>query len=319
MKDDIYNFYKQLLFSPEIKNKEKWGSYNNYLLAGMGGSHLQGEILLSIYKDTPLSIYSNYGIPKIERDSGVIIASYSGNTEEAIDNFNKALSFGFDLIVISKGGKLIDLAKEHSLPYIELPQGDTQPRMGAGYTISTLLRVMSMEKEKEEIEKTASVLEEKKDSLMEKGKEISLLIKDMVPVIYSSERNTILSKIWKINFNEGSKIPSFYNTVPELNHNEMTGFDTNSLTEKLSERMMFLLLCDKEDYPRNQKRMDALKTVLEKRKFLVEKIEIEGEKRAEKIFSSLILSAWTAYYLAEIYSNDPNSVPMIEEFKQMIK
>jgi glucose/mannose-6-phosphate isomerase len=315
MKDDIYNFHKQLLFSPEVKNKEKWGSYNSYLLVGMGGSHLQGEILLSIYKNAPLSIHSNYGIPRMKNDTGVIIASYSGNTEEAIDSFESALSSGLDIAVISKGGRLIELAREHALPYIELPEGDTQPRMGAGYTFSALLKIMGKEEDMKEVIDT---LENRKDELMEKGKELSSLLKGRVPIVYSSERNGVLAKMWKINFNEGPKIPSFYNTVPELNHNEMTGFDVNPLTKELSEKMTFLLLCDKEDYQRNQKRMEVLKDVLEKRGLSVIRLDIDGEKREEKIFSFVILSAWTAYCLAEFYNNDPNVVPMVEEFKKMI-
>jgi glucose/mannose-6-phosphate isomerase len=316
MKDDIYNFPKQLLFSPEIINKERWGSYNNYLLAGMGGSHLQGEVLLSLYKDLPLSIYSDYGLPSVGKETGIIIASYSGNTEEAIDNFNTAISLGLDVSVISKGGKLIELAEENSLPYIKIPEGDVQPRMGMGYTLKGILEMMK--KEKEEMVELAECLEKRKDSLMSQGEETASFVEGKIPIIYSSTKNLITSKIWKINFNEGPKIPSFYNTIPELNHNEMTGFDVNSLTKELSEKMIFLLLKDDEDDPRNQRRMDVLKTVLEKRDFSIFEINMEGEKRAEKIFSSIILSAWTAYFISKYYNNDPNSVPMVEEFKKLI-
>ncbi len=318
MKDDIYNFSQQFLFPAEIENKEKWGSYNNYLLTGMGGSHLQGEILLSIFNDIPLSVYSDYGLPNIKKDTGVIVASYSGNTEEAIDNLNTALSLNIDVSVISKGGKLIEIAKEKSLPYIKLPDGDVQPRMGTGYAVKAVLEMMKKEKEKKEIEEVVECLEERKDLLLAQGKEITSLINGKVPIIYSSNRNLIASKVWKINFNEGPKIPSFYNTIPELNHNEMTGFDTNSFTKELSEKMVFFLLTDDEDDIRNQKRMKVLKIILEKNEFSVFEVKMEGIKRAEKIFSSIILSAWTAYFIAEIYNNDPNSVPMVEEFKKII-
>jgi glucose/mannose-6-phosphate isomerase len=318
MKEDIYNFHKQLLFNPETQNEEKWGAYQNYLLAGMGGSHLQGDILLSLFDNASLSIYSDYGLPIIKKETGVVVASYSGNTEEAIDNFNNAVSNELSVVAISKGGKLLELAKERSLPYIELPQNDTQPRMGAGYTISALLKVMGMKEEKERVERAADKLEKRKDLLLEQGKKMSFLIEGKVPIIYSSEKNSVVAKIWKINFNEGSKIPSFYNTIPELNHNEMNGFDINSFTKELSEKMMFFLLCDKKDHPRNQKRISVLKSVLEKRNFLVLKVEMEGEERVEKIFSSIILSGWIAYYLAEVYNNDPSVVPMVEEFKKMI-
>lgn len=318
MKDDIYNFSKQLLFSPEIINKEKWGSYHKYLLTGMGGSHLQGEVLLSIYNDLPLSIYSDYGLPNVKEETGVIIASYSGNTEEAIDNLNVAISLNLDVSVISKGGKLIELAEEKSLPYIKIPERDVQPRMGMGYALKAVLEMIQRNEEKKETEELSEYLERKKEALMSQGKEVAALIQGKIPIIYSSTKNLITSKIWKINFNEGPKIPSFYNTIPELNHNEMTGFDVNSFTKDLSEKMSFIFLKDEEDDLRNQKRMKVLKTVLEKRAFPVFEISMEGEKRSERVFSSIILSAWTAYFISEYYSNDPNTVPMVEEFKKLI-
>ena len=38
-----------------------------------------------------------------------------------------------------------------------------------------------------------------------------------------------------------------------------------------------------------------------------------------KIFSSLVLADWTAYYTAKLYNVEPEQVPMVEEFKKLIK
>ncbi len=315
MREDIYNFPKQLLFSPIIENKEKWKNFENYLLAGMGGSHLQGDIFLSIFKETQLTIHSDYKLPRVSQNTGIITASYSGNTEEVVDVFKESVSSETFVSVIAKEGYLIEEAKRKNIPYIQLPQENIQPRVAIGYSFKALLEMMGIKKD---FEKVVKSLFSRMDDLEKEGEKIASLSEGKIPIIYSSNRNCALSKIWKINFNETAKIPSFYNTVPELNHNEMTGFDVSSLTKKISENMIFILLTDKEDNPRNQKRMSVLKKVLEKREFEVLELPVEGDQREEKVFSSIILSMWSSYYGASLYNNDPREVPMVEEFKKMI-
>ena len=47
--------------------------------------------------------------------------------------------------------------------------------------------------------------------------------------------------------------------------------------------------------------------------------DLNGESEFFKIFSSLILADWTAYYTALGYGLEPNEVPMVEEFKRLVK
>ena len=46
--------------------------------------------------------------------------------------------------------------------------------------------------------------------------------------------------------------------------------------------------------------------------------ENEKDTRHKKIFSSLLLADWTAYYTALAYGLEPEQVPMVEEFKKLI-
>ncbi len=319
MEKDIYNFPEQLLFSPEIKNKEKWKRHERYVLAGMGGSRLQGDILKTLLPDFPLSLYSDYGLPEgFFPETGLITASYSGNTEEVLDTYNKAVAEDIPTIAISKGGNLLAVAKEKKLPYIELPQNETQPRIGVGYSLKALLKATEEGGLEEETKKAAENMEKKKESFRQQGEKISSFLENKLPVVYASRKNGSIAKIWKINFNEAPKIPSFYNVLPELNHNEMTGFDTTPSTGHLSEKITFVFLTDSEDHPKNKKRMEVLRKTLEKRGFEVLEVEIEGDSGVEKIFSSFLVSAWTAYRLSKTYSVDPEKVPMVEEFKRMV-
>ncbi len=320
MKEDIYNFPKQLIFRPEIKNGDKWGKFKNYVLAGMGGSHLAGDILKTIYDENYLHIHSDYGLPSfMAEDTGLVVASYSGNTEEVLDVFNKAVLKGIRMVVIAKGGKLLKLAKEKGIPYIQLPEENMQPRLALGHSFLALCKALGREDIEKNMENLKEKLENKQSLLEEQGKALASRIKNKIPVTYSTQRNYITASIWKINFNETTKIPAFCNFFPELNHNEMTGFDVTLSTKELSGKMVFLILKDKEDFSKNRRRAEVLKDILKKRDFEVLEIENESESREEFIFSSILLSSWTSYYLSKIYQTDPDGVPMVEEFKKMIE
>jgi glucose/mannose-6-phosphate isomerase len=151
-----------------------------------------------------------------------------------------------------------------------------------------------------------------------RGKDLARRIFGNMPIIYASTRNGALAANWKIKFNETSKIPSFYNVVPELNHNEMTGFDVKTKTLPLSRNFHFIFLKDAGDDRRIIKRMNVLEKLYRDRGFKTEIILLQGKTELNKIFNALNLADWTAYYSAKMYVVEPEQVPMVEEFKKLI-
>ena len=320
MRDAIQNFHKQFEYEPKVENAEKLKIYKRFIIVGMGGSHLAGDILLTQNPGLDVVVHRNYGLPEMGdedlKKSLIIASSYSGNTEEVISAFEEALARGLDIMVITVGGKLIDLAKEHSLPYIQMPDTGIQPRSALGFSFAALLKTMGKEEELKDIKKLVDSLDPA--SYEDRGKDIAKKLSGKIPVIYSSSKNQSIAYNWKIKFNETGKIPAFYNVFPELNHNEMTGFDVKDATKKLSEKFYFFILRDNEDDPRILKRMEILERLYKDRGLSVDVIEVEGETKLHKIFSSLILADWIAYYTAEQYGLESEEVPMVEEFKKLI-
>ncbi len=337
MYDAIKNFPKQFSFNPEIKSEEKLLKYKWYIVAGMGGSHLAADILKVWNPNLLLVIHKNYGLinlsEEILKDSLVIASSYSGNTEEVIDAYEKAKENNIPLAAISVGGNLLKQAIADSIPYVKIPDTGIQPRQGLGFFAKAILSLMKEEKALADISKLSESL--KPRDLENKGKELAENLQGYVPVIYSSSANEAIAYNWKIKFNETGKIPAFFNVFPELNHNEMTGFDIKEKTKNLSEKFYFIFLYDKTDHQRIQKRMEISKKLYQERKLPVVKIELaasqergeprpdklsgrEGQNSFYKIFSSLILADWTAYYTAKLYGVEPEAVPMVEEFKKLI-
>lgn len=332
IKEVIKNFNKQFEYEPIIENAAQLKKYHNFIVIGMGGSHLAADLILAWDPRRHILIWSNYSLPDLAEDelknNLVIASSYSGNTEEVIDGLNEAIKKRLAIAVIAIGGKVIEIAKENGLAYIKMPSVGIQPRLALGYSIRAILKAMGMERGLEETAKLSQTL--KPEEFEKEGESLADELKGCVPIIYASDRNRSIAYNWKIAFNETDKIPAFYNVFPELNHNEMTGFNlvkkrfaSNGASalkerEKLNEPFHFIFLKDLEDHPRILKRMMMTKKFYEDRGLPVKTIELKGGDVFYKIFSSLILADWTAYYIAKNYGLESEQIPAVEEFKKML-
>lgn len=324
MREAFLNFPQQLVWEPKIENiKHLSWTAKRFIVAGMGGSHLAADLLRVWDPLFPIIAHKDYGLPPLSgaelAESLVVVSSYSGNTEEALDAYNTAAKLRLSRGVIAVGGKLLDAAKRDGVPYVQLPDTGIQPRSALGFSVKALLRLFGKEDALRELSgfgRSLQVLRE--EALEDKGRQLAERLKGYIPIIYASERNYPIAYNWKIKFNETGKIPAFCNAFPELNHNEMTGFDINDATRPLSEQFIFIFLEDLNDHPRVQKRMEVTEKLFRARNFNIEIQELGGVKIFHKIFSSLLVADWASYYLAQSYGADPEQVPMIEEFKKLI-
>lgn len=321
MQDAINNLPKQFSWTPKIENKDKFKRHKQFILLGMGGSHLAADLILSCDQTINLKIHSDYGLPKIsEKDlqkSLIIASSYSGNTEEVIDGLNSALTKNLSVAVIAVGGKLLALAKENNLPYIQIPDTGIQPRSALGYSLKAMLKLIGAREALKETKELKKILLPREYE--QAGRELANRLKGRVPIIYATTGNRAIALNWKIIFNETGKIPAFHNVLPELNHNEMTGLDIKDATKNLSEKFYFIFLRDNADEPRNLKRLAILQKLYQDRGLAVEIIELAGKNFWQKAFASLVLADFAAVSLAQSYGLDPEQVPMVEEFKETLK
>lgn len=320
MRDAILGFPEQFTYEPEIINGEHFGKFNKFVLLGMGGSHLAGGILGQLDPYLDILIHRDYGLPSIREEDLhgrlIIASSYSGNTEEVLSGFEAAFEEGLSVVAVSTGGALLARAKEAKIPYIQLPDKGIQPRSALGLSLRALMKLLRLEMLLKDSMHLSRMLDAK--ALEEEGKSIAETLKGKVPVIYAANRNKAVAYNWKIKFNETGKIPAFMNILPELNHNEMTGFDVTDATQKLSERFHFLFLSDESDHPKVQRRMHILKDLYEARGLSVTGLSLMGSSPMEKIFKSLLIADFAALHTAEFYGMESEQVPMVEEFKKMI-
>jgi len=307
-------FHKALQLSKNIKPK---GEFDNLVVCGMGGSSLPADLLKTyLALDLPIYISRNYKLPKKSNAKSLIFTiSFSGNTEETLSCYAQALSRGFEPISITIGGKLAELCQQNNTALILLPNEGIQPRCGTGYIFTAMLKVLInagiVEDKIADIDETVELLKNN-SSFEEKAKNLAKKLKNKLILVYASEGYEALARIWKIKFNENAKVLAFYNTFPELNHNEMAGF-TNLSKENIP--LIVLMLKNKKNHPRIIKRMQITADIIKQKGGEIIFINMPQGNPLYEIFATLYIGDWLSYYLALEYETDPSPVEVVEELK----
>ena len=326
MKNNILDFPKQ--FSVGInaaKNLKIAQKFGGVCVCGMGGSALPGNVLELFLKqkniNVPLILCRDYDLPaQVKKDWLIVCVSYSGNTEETISCLIQAKKKNLKIAAIASGGKLKTLSNKHNIPCALIPKG-LQPRMALGYQFSALIQLLEnagiIKHGSKEILSLEKKLESKKWE--KQGKKLAKKLINKTPVIYASSNLKTLARIWKIKFNENSKTPAFWNYFPELNHNEMAGFENNFQFSIFNFQFYFIIIEDKNDHPRIKKRMNLTAQLLKQQGLKGETIKLKGKSLMEKFFSNVLFSEWTSYYLALEYKIDPEPVKLVEKLKKQMK
>lgn len=309
MRSVILNFAQQFSFTPQINFSEKLGDYQLFSVIGMGGSHLAAQLLKDRLNDNRLNIYNEFSIADHYPPNHLfIISSYSGNTAETLEAAQSIIQKKLPVIIVTTGGQLFDLAQKHQLPSIIIPTSARQPRLAVGYALMALLKIINQAL----LTKEAITLSHrlKPARLEAAGQALAQQLSKKIPIIYSSQKNYGLALNWKVRLNETGKSPAFFNTFPELTHNELTA---------PSYSFKYLLLKDTDDAPFIKNQIARFEYVYKKNRYHVSSANLIGPSRFAKIFNSIILADWTSYHIALNNKKDPEQVPMIEEFKKLTK
>jgi glucose/mannose-6-phosphate isomerase len=138
-------------------------------------------------------------------------------------------------------------------------------------------------------------------------------IQNRIPIIYSSA--PLLRTVgvrWRNQMNENAKSMAFSNAFPELNHNEIVGWECEA---NLSKNFIIILLENEDPHPRIKKRIEITKKIIRKKGAEVIDIYSAGKTPLEKVFSLIVLGDWVSYYLALAYKKDPIEIENINYLK----
>jgi glucose/mannose-6-phosphate isomerase len=286
-------------------------------VCGMGGSAIGGDLAIAALSDRltrPMIVARGYELPAwAPAGSAVLCSSYSGNTEETLACYSAAEALGAQRLVATTGGELADAAREDGVPVIGLPAG-LQPRAAVGYMfcVSAELAALALAAPRihTEIDAAASHLGEALAAAESRAGELATEIGDAIPVIHGGDLTAPVAYRWKTQINENAKTPAFASVLPEVDHNEIEGWSGSD------GRFAAIFLEDRDQHPRERRRIELTAKAVEPYASTVIAIETEGETRTERVLHTVMLGDLLAIELANAHGVDPLAVDVLEGFKK---
>jgi len=281
---------------------------------GMGGSAIAGSIMKDICPHLELIVERNY-FPSatIDENTLLIICSYSGNTEEALSYYKHASSLTNNIFGITSGGKLLELLKSENQNHCVLP-GGYPPRSILGYVLTILIGLLDEDGLLELL--NVELLQDYSDKFSLEDSEVFSLAKKIhstLPVIITEEDLSSVGFRLKSQLNENSKMLSYNVSLPEMNHNEIVGWEN-----KLINKDLFSLLWIDITWPANIKRMNITNKILKKKTSSSYHIEIPSDLKNDLsgLFYLLNYLDWLSYWCGHLNDVDIAAVKSIDILKK---
>lgn len=290
----------------------------NVYVAGLGGSGIGANFVAEfVYHEAkvPYCIGKGYDIPAwVGRNTLAIVSSYSGNTEETLEAFDKLIITGAKIVVISSGGKLLQLAKKHDYDSIKIPDNWPSPRACLGYSLVQQVYILKHlgligDTLIGQLRSVINLLKFNQDEIKEDAQVLAKFLYKRTPIIYTSSRMEAVAIRFRQQINENSKQLCWHHVVPEMNHNELVGW------KKQNPDLAVVYFRNKDDYKRNAIRMNINKEVISKYTPHIVELWSRGGSMLEQALYFVHLGDYASYYLAELNGVDSMEIEVIDYLK----
>ena len=320
------NLKDALTIGENISLKNKYYNIQNIVIAGMGGSAIGGDIVAILEEQNikiPYLVCRDYNVPKwVNSNSLVICSSYSGNTEETISAFHKSKDRGASICGITTGGKLLKLLEKHKKDYVKIPKG-LQPRAAVAFSFIPIIKLIEKiglvnSNLKFWFEETVNTLNNNRVYYGSEGNKnpVYLLANKLykkIPIIYSDSSTMRVNAVrLKGQLNENGKMLAYFNELPELNHNEIVGWQNN---QEIFEHLCVLWLEDESDTSRTKIRKKITESILNETNISQYSIKVEGDSFQERFLNMVHFGDWLSYWCAILHKTDPSPVKKIVRLK----
>jgi len=302
----------------------------NIIVAGMGGSAIGGELLKDWARDritVPIEVCRDYSLPAYaDKSTLVFVVSYSGETEESLSVFLEALKRKCMIICISSEGTLQRFAKKMGLPHLRVPSG-MAPRATLPYLFMPLPLILEktglVSKVNSEVSETVKVLKlvsaensPAKPSSGNFAKTLASALCGTVPVVYGFGFYRAVAQRFKTQFNENSKVPAKWEFFPELNHNEIVGWEN---AEDLAKCFSLIFIRDEEESVGIRSRIEITKKLVHDEGLRVFEVWGKGKSVMARMCSVVCVGDFTSVYLALLRGVDPTPVRTISVLKEKLE
>jgi len=295
---------------------------NHVVFAGVGGSGLVNDVLISLYSKNldRISKINGFDIPAHLASNDVFIAtSVSGNTLETLTALDSARKIGCRIIAFSSGGKIEAYCKKYGLEHRMAPIFHS-PRTSFTSFLYSMLRTLQPilsipEGDVRESLTDLSILKQKICSLnlTETNPALNLAYWfSKIPVIYYSKLLETSAVRFKNSFNENAKSHAITNELVEACHNEIVCWEL-PITSKP------ILVRTKNDNKMTVETWKILKEFFEEKEIEYKEIFSNNGNILSQLVGLIYLFDYSTIYYAIKCGINPSPIISTEFFKNRRK
>lgn len=317
IKDFTNQVSKAIIIGNAYTGTDTGKRFSNVLISGLGGSGIGGTIAAEVMAgeaNIPLLTNNGYDIPAFVSSNTLFLAcSYSGNTEETVSATTKAHAAGAKIVVISSGGKLIEMAAENDWDTIIIPGGQP-PRASFGLSFPQVLYVLEKfgvisKNFEHELNGSIKLLDESEAAIQEEAKAITEKLKNKIPVIYAADGFGGVATRFRQQVNENSKMLCWHHVIPEMNHNELVGWRTKD------DDLAVIIFRNEDDFDRIQARMEINKGTFAEYTNTTVEVWSKGTSQLQRAMYLIHIGDWVSLYLGQDKGVDITEVKVIDHLK----
>jgi glucose/mannose-6-phosphate isomerase len=301
------------------------------LCCGMGGSAMAASLLADGWPGLalPVDVWRDEGLPVwADADTLVIASSHSGDTAETLAAVTEARRRGCPLVAVTSGGQLAALAAGQDggapFPAVLLPGGQP-PRTALGASLGALLHVcgrLGLLPDQTVAIAAACALARRGDLMPRLGvgdapvaapAVLAGALADRFTVIYTSGPEThgagrrLLAQL-----NENAKAAGHVACFPELNHNEIVGWN---LAADRRELFALVVLRGPGEAAARARRVDATVDLLADQFACVHQLVARGPDHLSRVLGLILCGDLISAHLAVHTGVDPVPISRIDALK----
>lgn len=306
-------------------------THRSIIVLGMGGSGIAGDMLTAVAGPAcplPIGVSKNYSVPGYVDESTLVIASsYSGDTEETVSAAAEAVDRGAKLVAVTTGGALGALAEASGGVVVPCPEG-LFPRAAVGALSVPAFLVLEklgycdgasnwIRAAQVQLASRRDTLARSADPRKNEARQLARRIGRTFPLVYGGDQlGAVAALRWKADINENAKAPAFWNTFPELDHNEIMGWGQHGDVT----RQVISLVELRHDFEhlRTARRITLTREIIRETVAQVLPVKAAGDGPLAQLLDLMYVGDWVSVYMAADAQVDPGPIDAIARLKHQL-
>jgi glucose/mannose-6-phosphate isomerase len=273
-----------------------------------------------------VALVRGYDVPAyVDGACFAIASSSSGNTEETVTAFERALDNGARCVVLTTGGRLAEIAERRGVPLLRYAW-EGEPRSALGWSFAAALAMCAglriVPDAADDLRAATTAMREQRASIgrdapetKNAAKQLARRLAGRVPVIVGAEALAPVAYRWRTQMNENGKSWGIDLELPEMNHNTPVGY---GVPHALVPLLHAVLLRHASMHPRIRLRVDATAEQMRARGIAAEVFDAPGGTVLSQMLSAVLVGDYVSYYVGLLNGARPSPVEALDELKRVM-